>query len=587
MRRTAFFLTPLAALLAVAMIGCGGSSASPKDLTLEPIPTPTNANARVWVTGDLHTHTFFTDGSHAETEVLENAFGKFGLTWMANSEHGGLGDRSTDGSPWASGLGLGDNADATGKALRGDTQMWRWQSLRDFSWPMLFGGTNGAALVLPGLQSQYPNQTLVQGVEWNVPSHEHASVGIVGVSNGKAIADFEYTFDQSAKDQSRHSGLLTTAANGTVSTKAWPTDVDMFGNALSPKRKTHADAVAGVAYLQKNFKDTGYFMINHPSRKQLYNIEHVRDMLIAGPNVTVGLEGFPGHQKEAARGGYGNGPYYFNTATRTVSGTASADTVDVTHRARTYGGADYMLAKVGGFMDALWGEGQRFWVFVDSDFHSSAVDADFWPGEYAKTYSKAKDKTQASIVSSIKSGNIWIAQGDLINALDFNASVGDGASMGDPALVKTMGEELAAKKGQDVKVTIRFKSPAKNNNGDTPVVDHVDVIVGDVGSKAQPGTGAYLADTNPSTRLQVRLAASQFKTDAEGYKVAVVTIPNVQKSFYIRLRGTNQSLMGGELDSVTGDPLMDEVDFTSYTNTAAKAWADLWFYSNPIFVKAN
>lgn len=136
-------------------------------------------------------------------------------------------------------------------------------------------------------------------------------------------------------------------------------------------------------------------------------------------------------------------------------------------------------------------------------------------------------------------------------------------------------------------MTIRFKSPAKNNNGDTPVVDHVDVIVGDMGTKAQPGTGAYLADTNPTTRLQVRLAAAAFKTDAEGYKVAVVTIPNVQKSFYIRLRGTNQPLTGGELDPITGDPLMDEADLTSFTNTAAKAWADLWFYSNPIFVKAN
>lgn len=587
MRRNAFFLTPLAALLAVAMIGCGGSSTSPKDLSKEPIPTPTGSNAQVWITGDFHTHTNLSDGSHTQADVVENAFGKFGLTWMANSEHGGLFGRTPEGTPWAAGTGIGDTADATGKDLRNDTQVWRWQSLRDFSWPLLFGGVNGAGVALPGLQSQYPNHTLIQGVEWNVPSHEHASVGIVGVNSGKAVADFEYTFDASQKDQSRHSGTLTTKVNGTVTTKTWPTEVDLFGNSMSPKRKTHADAVAGAAYLQKNFKDSSYFILNHPSRKLANSVEHIRDLISAGPNVTIGLEGFPGHQKETARGGYGNGPYHFDTVTRTISGTPSATTVDVTHRARTYGGADYMLAKVGGLMDALWGEGQKYWVFVNSDFHSSDPDADFYPGEYAKTYSKAKDKAPASIVAALKTGNTWIVQGDLINALDFNVSTGDGASMGDPALIKTMGEELAAKKGQDVKVTIRFKSPAKNNNGDTPMVDHVDVIVGDMGAKAQPGTVAYLADANPSTRMLVRLAAAEFKTDGEGYKVAVVTIPNVQKSFYIRLRGTNQSLTGGQLDPVTGDPLMDEVDLTSFTNTAAKAWADLWFYSNPIFVKAN
>ena len=48
-----------------------------------------------------------------------------------------------------------------------------------------------------------------------------------------------------------------------------------------------------------------------------------------------------------------------------------------TARARTYGGADIMTAKVGGLWDSLLGEGRRFWAFVNSDFHSAAEDADF------------------------------------------------------------------------------------------------------------------------------------------------------------------------------------------------------------------
>lgn len=39
-----------------------------------------------------------------------------------------------------------------------------------------------------------------------------------------------------------------------------------------------------------------------------------------------------------------------------------------------------------------------------------------------------------------------------------------------------MGGDLKVKEGQMVKITVRFKSPQKNNNGDPVKVDHVDLI---------------------------------------------------------------------------------------------------------------
>jgi hypothetical protein len=57
---------------------------------------------------------------------------------------------------------------------------------------------------------------------------------------------------------------------------------------------------------------------------------------------------------------------------------------------------------------------------------------------------------------------------------------------------------------------------------------------------------------------------------------------------YYRLRGTNIAPNTPALTDSDGNPLAD-TPFTSVrgTNTAETAFADLWFYSNPIFVNAR
>src|SRR6185295_15495878 len=104
------------------------------------------------------------------------------------------------------------------------------------------------------------------------------------------------------------------------------------------------------------------------------------------------------------------------------------------------------------------------------------------------------------LLTSLRAGRSFGVFGDLINALDFSAT-----TVGDKA---RMGQELTASAGQSVNITIRFKSPAVNNyqrpvnSGNlgnmVPKVHHVDLIVGDVTSKAAPGTSAYDVATNAS-----------------------------------------------------------------------------------------
>ena len=39
----------------------------------------------------MHTHTFLTGGSNSQLEVAHKALNEYGLDWMANSDHGGVG----------------------------------------------------------------------------------------------------------------------------------------------------------------------------------------------------------------------------------------------------------------------------------------------------------------------------------------------------------------------------------------------------------------------------------------------------------------------------------------------------------------
>jgi hypothetical protein len=298
------------------------------------------------------------------------------------------------------------------------------------------------------------------------------------------------------------------------------------------------------------------------------------------PKVVFAIEGMVGNQMEPNRGGY------------------TSAYVDANKPNRTYGGTDYVVAQLGGQWDALLGEGRRIWNIADSDSHfeidAAGNSSGYYPGEYAKNYvwQASASTGVAGLLTSLRAGRSFGVFGDLINALDFSATTG--------ADKAHMGQELAVSAGQSVNITIRFKSPAVNNyqrpvnSGNlgnmVPKVDHVDLIVGDVGPKALPGTPAYSVATNPSTRVLKRFGSADMTLDADGYYTVTTTVV-ASKNQYFRLRGTN---LGVDVTGLTaaGEPLADAPvntadNATRHDQINDRNYGNLWFYSNPIFMSVK
>jgi hypothetical protein len=396
---------------------------------------------------------------------------------------------------------------------------------------------------------KYRNKTIFSGFEWDMPTYEHVGIGILGERVGsqeslKVANQFEYLFTN------RDEKLFD------------PTDVMKWNSQDERAYTTKEDARKALAWLEKNYKDTSYAILNHPSRKRVYTISDLRDFNNIAPNVVFGFEGMPGNQMEPDRGGLNL----------------------TTPENRTYGGSDYYLAKLGGTWDALLGEGRHFWNFANSDSHFEISDnrlysSGYWPGEYSKNYTWVKGSSMQDILNGMKSGKSFSVFGDLINALEFKAV--------DNARKAEMGEDLKVKKGQKVKITIRFKSPKTNNNGDPVAVDHVDLITGEVTGKAVPGTAAYEKNTNDTTKVLKRFTKKDWKTDRDGYHTITYKV-EVNKNQYFRLRGTNLGLNVAN-ETSNGEPLIDqktdiEDNETRFIVINKRNYKDLWFYSNPIFV---
>ena len=57
---------------------------------------------------------------------------------------------------------------------------------------------------------------------------------------------------------------------------------------------------------------------------------------------------------------------------------------------------------------------------------------------------------------------------------------------------------------------------------------------------------------------------------------------DIDGRMYFQIRGTNHALNAPEETDGEGNPLPDIAE----ENSAQKAFSDLWFYSNPIFVES-
>ncbi|SHN27246.1 Predicted metal-dependent phosphoesterase TrpH, contains PHP domain [Duganella sacchari] len=528
------FMIPSAIAIMLTVAACGGDS--------EPASVAPPLPAGRWIAGDLHTHTTQSadaDVSQTLEKILAKAFSSYGLDWMAVSNHLRVSTRDEKGIALAASIPMSVGAERY--------EIPRVQALQA-------AGT-------------YADKLIFSGFEWDMPTHDHIGIGLFEgtdklSSSTKGMKEFEYLFT------TRDAAMFDAA-----DVAAWKAK---YGE--TRYNKTADDALQAINWLKQNYPNTSYAVINHPSRnKGSYSIADFRAFNDAAPNIMFAIEGMVGNQMEPDRGGY------------------TAAYTDDNALLRVYGGVDYIVAKLGGPWDALLGEGRRIWNLTDSDTHFKIVGGNssgYFPGEYAKNYvfnSATGQPVAKDLLAGLRSGKMFSVYGDLINALDFNLASEDDR--------KEMGGELKVASGDKVTITIRFKTPARNNyekpvDSGTPVnvkpvVDHVDLIVGDVGAKATPGTAAYSVATNASTRVVKRFSSADWKVDADGY-YSVTYETTASKNQYFRLRGTN---LGTDVAGLTqgGEPLADQRTGTTdntqrFNDINDRNYRSLWFYSNPVFV---
>lgn len=490
---------------------------------------PVNLPRLRFVAGDFHTHTFLSDGSLTLDDIAAHAFGGtwkirggngetivdstavgFGLDWFANTDHGGA--FGTD----RFGRSLAYLPDTAFKGISIGDYMWRWQSLRDLSWP-----------AVDSLRGVYRDRHVFQGLEWNVPTHEHASVGILA-NHPDPIARFEFFFDDADTD----------TVGG-----PWPD--------ASQKMRTssHDKALAGARWLREHHRDSSWIVINHPSRLRRTSLQDLRDFHDAAGPVFLGIEAIPGHQKAVSRGIYSYAPPYPDDPTS----------------ARTYGGVDPYLARVGGVMDSLWSEGRNVWIFANSDCHN-VLGNDHYPGLYSKNITQVSDKSESGILSGLRSGATVAVMGDLIDS--FSLEIDDGAR------TASMGQTLATSR-DSLEILVRIHIPTRSALGHVPSVDHLDLIRGYSSNRISDMTNSAIASVVASAPVGPASKAP------DGWHEFVWRVSASRPGFF-RIRGSSMSKgVPGWTDSL-GNPLCDELQ---YPNDETKARSNLWFYSNPVFLR--
>ncbi|MGF1447139.1 MAG: hypothetical protein ACFBRM_13200 [Pikeienuella sp.] len=297
--------------------------------------------------------------------------------------------------------------------------------------------------------------------------------------------------------------------------------------------------------------------------------------------------------------------------------------------------------------DALLGEGRRFWNFSSSDWHNRDIFGPFepqstldpWPGEYNRIYAYATDGNVNSgfnqnaadaIIAGMRTGNTYSTHGQIISDFFWAICQGDNcATLGETLVVDPAGEDLEYQMVVVDPAGTNFSPYTFNNPSllqigleepiNAPVLKHVDVILGQVTGLIEPEDEAFTTNVaNPTVALFDRLERGDF-TIAEDGETLTFTGPIPLEaavdlgSFYVRARGTNMPVGTPNETDLNGNPLLDDfaslipctavnpepgafdpqfcpehlpvtADGTKYIDADVEAWADLWFYTSPIFI---
>ncbi|MDI6098233.1 PHP domain-containing protein [Actinoplanes sp. NEAU-A12] len=480
-----------------------------------------------WLAGDHHIHTqYSSDGQYRVLDQAQKGHA-YGLDWLVITDHGS----------------------ATHAKI-------------------------GVDKVNPDIvktRSELPGLLTFQGLEWNIPAAEHATVFVhPGRNEVDVLKRFENAYD----------GSLQPATNTVAQNEAM--------------------AIAGIRFLGEQVRrrkiDGALFFANHPARRGVDSPHEIRNWRDADPTVAVGFEGAPGHQaagipapngRGGARGLYDNNP------------SAASYPGYPLESYRTWGGFDWMTATVGGLWDSLLAEGKAWWITVNSDSHVNYLDqtergpgsdfnangryndpvyngsintqaGDFWPGYYGRTNVGSSSFSYRSVMDGLRAGRVWVDHGRLIKGLDARVRVtGDRrASTGTP-----LGGVLTVKRGTSTELVLELDlQDVPNWAGFIPALKRVDVIVGTV-------TGP-VADKDTFTTPNTTVVKS-FEINRTSGKISLsYPLGRLDKPFYLRIRGTDGNHTQPGLLGSAVDPHGPRLDVAG----AADPWGDLWFYTNPIWV---
>ena len=519
---TAAVVTGAAAGLggAVAGVGSGVAAAAGEGVSTNPW-----SGRSLFLAGDHHIHTQFSPDAQYEIETQVSEAKKYGLDWVVITDHGSVAHQKFSIDQ------VTPRIEASRKAHR--------------------------------------DMLVFQGLEWNIPGAEHATVFLPpGAATVDILKAFEAGYD----------GAVL-ASTGKIPA------------ATAPQGEPYA--LEGLRYLDQQVRnrrtEIALMFANHPSRQGIDSPHEMRAWRETAPGVAVGMEGAPGHQAAGiplAQGGPGGARGYYDRGPN-ASGYSFAGYPLESYR--TFGGFDWMTATVGGMWDSLLAEGKPWWVTATSDSHQVFRDTrrpgtqdynttgsrgtpidtgapittygDFWPGQYSSTLVVAQSKQYVDLMRGLQSGQVVAVHGRLIDGLDLRVrSIRDGDSRG-----VTLGGRTWVRRGGSIDVSITVElAGGPNANGDVPKLAKVDLISGPITGVA----GNKDSFTAPQTRV-----VQTFEVTGGGRRAKFdYTFKNVQQSFYLRLRGSD----GRQVDA-NGNPPIDVVG-------DANPWEDLWFYANPVFV---
>jgi len=391
-------------------------------------------------------------------------------------------------------------------------------------------------------------------------------------------------------------------------------------------------------FVQAHVERQGGFV---PGSNRGWNVEQMRDANDLAPEVAFGFESQPGHQAQRGRGGYSSGrptagiwTYGGTGAYAAAEGARpgldfdgnplTAESVDEIMGEDVAFNADTPMRTVVSrpgvrtMWDALLSEGRHFWFFGSSDWHNRgsfgpthfASTNDFWPGEYQDNFTYVVDddpegNRAQDVIEALRSGNTYVVQGQLIDSLKFEACSG--------GVCATMGETLQVRPNALVRVTLTVNDPEGPNKApyefanpihkqlgveipvNEPELAHVNFVRGTVHGKIPVSN--FVEYTNPLAPETTYLAKSFTPSDWSFSSVKRMTyVFRATEDGYIRAFGSNipagvpnaSTLEGlptisSQRDNIPCDDALCPPHVNGILDYDLEAWAEVFFYANPIF----